>query len=667
MGFTPASMPSSGVSGARSAGSAIGNSFSPVGSYPGRDRATQASAEGTPNQTGSLVDDATETDGVMPDHLVPIGSGPFYISPTEPVDPWDCDRWANNLACNPLSGINADLRPGANFDFSSSNLDQLIPYFRDFVGGDRNPIPIVDACVTVSPSIAGIGLPPLDFCFSTRPPPEVVFPPEPPGGVNPFDPPLRNFPSRNGGVCRTAVWGVAWEWKYDVNSNSFYEKPRQIGINVTGVLGGWSVETGPKFAINISIIPPDPLTLAYPEDYLRSVEEGWEQADFRSSKIEEILRYQTQFSPFVEFWYSNVLDPSNSTTPQDLLEQYGPQKFDINKGFICREPYITNQFVIHGCVQRTVRYFKKYANRDEFYLAEIRRTVCGICSEAPRIDPPPTPRYPPVSCCPQTEEILRRIAKRIGIGEREAQDKYPIEVPIDLTQEGDETIEIETIPELLVWQARQLDSLLGQFPAKIKLKVEDENGDIEEQTVILHNVAETLSELFGMVYTTMYDTDQTEHMLTRVVSELIATKNAAIIAGDIAFASNEFLGGNIKKKTKKVASAFDIENLDDMSKFLSNGTYEIKTWINDDKNTATNYFQELMFAASIIKAVFYRREPIERSELLKEIFQTASEEDAASNFDWNRFVQAIENPQGRAATTRLRRDIDIIQEEEAEQ
>lgn len=573
-------------------------------------------------------------DRAMPEHLVPIGNGPYYWSPVEPVDPWDCDRWANSAACDPIGGVTREFRPGLDFDFSSSNLSQLLPYIRDSFTGDATEVPIIDACVSVSPSIAFFNLPPLDVCFTTAPLPEPPrIPTEPQGGVDPLAPPLapEDFPTSNPGICRSKVVAVWFRRRRDSQGNRYFE-PVTWDVNVIGVASGAYVSYGatnkltgnPNFptdewTLNVSVIPPDPLTLAYPQAYID---------------------------------YKNATEGAGwATTASD--GSYYPTAPDAPPARV-----IANYF-IPGCVT-TSFYYRRPPD------AENRRVIhhyfCGQCGAPPsRRTNPPTIIYPRMSCCPENEELLRRIAVRIGVGRRENDDRYPIEVPADITGTTEETLEIETIPDFLAWQFKQLDALMGQFPSKIQVKTFDENGDPTTQDVELQNISETLSELFGMLYTTMYSADENQHILYRLVSELLATKNAALIAGDIAFANSEYLGYKMSRKKKPIASAFDIRQTTDSQKFLNNGQYDLQSWINADDNTAIDVSQKLLYAASIIKAVFHRKGNLADSDLLNDLFSTFPD-GAVTDEAWETFVRGVEYPEGRAGgTIPYRTDIDDVE------
>ncbi|HEY9660805.1 MAG TPA: hypothetical protein V6C65_20295, partial [Allocoleopsis sp.] len=57
---------------------------------------------------------------------------------------------------------------------------------------------------------------------------------------------------------------------------------------------------------------------------------------------------------------------------------------------------------------------------------------------------------------------------------------------------------------------------------------------------------------------------------------------------------------------RKIKSAFDVDQLGDISKFLKESEKTIIGWKNEDKDSLMDYQRRLMFAAGIIKAVFWR-------------------------------------------------------------
>ncbi|MGJ3253691.1 MAG: hypothetical protein ACFE0J_21530 [Elainellaceae cyanobacterium] len=312
---------------------------------------------------------------------------------------------------------------------------------------------------------------------------------------------------------------------------------------------------------------------------------------------------------------------------------------------------------------------------DDYCRIINRRTVCGPDCRSPTPIPPPpfAPGDPEMPCsCDETNELLRIIAQRLSV------DDFPVTVPESLLDgEGDTEKELDSLSQLLHWFILQFDTLAGQFPIKVKVKGSEELGT-NDVDVEMKNIAESLAEIYGLAVNTALDSDHSVNILLKLASEVISAKNAALIAQDLAFANNEFLGMNIKKKKRRVNSAFDVKQIqfDDsgraqatpgLFRFLNNSSYFITSYENSDPHTAMAMFQELLFAAAIIKGALYRTGKVDPNgegalDLIRDIRNPDTQYDDG---EWDKFLLSLEVPTDRSRTTHLRRDIDEISINEA--
>jgi len=129
-----------------------------------------------------------------PPITLPRSPGFNFQAPTEPVDPWDCQRWPNSPFCQD--------RPEVPYPLPQSGLFPDVPFIRNRLGRLRpSPFEIAShgltncqAWICVSPSIAGWSLPPvcvnyrLDNCQEEEPPYELT--PLPESIPQPSEPPL---------------------------------------------------------------------------------------------------------------------------------------------------------------------------------------------------------------------------------------------------------------------------------------------------------------------------------------------------------------------------------------------------------------------------------------------------------------------------------------------
>ena len=88
------------------------------------------------------LEDAQESP--VRDWLVPIGDTGIYISPNDPVDPRDCEKWPSSPHCG------------------GSGINPFVPKTDVGISVSKNPCEI---CVEIQPSILFIDGPPTYVCY----------------------------------------------------------------------------------------------------------------------------------------------------------------------------------------------------------------------------------------------------------------------------------------------------------------------------------------------------------------------------------------------------------------------------------------------------------------------------------------------------------------------
>jgi len=107
---------------------------------------------------------------VIPDYLEPIGDSGFYVTPNEPVDPQDCERYPNSPWCG--GGLTLDGTGDLGIDTPVAGIG-----LSDIVTNGS------ETCVTVDLSLFLLPIAPYTACYrnpSARPLPNRPEPPEPP-------------------------------------------------------------------------------------------------------------------------------------------------------------------------------------------------------------------------------------------------------------------------------------------------------------------------------------------------------------------------------------------------------------------------------------------------------------------------------------------------------
>ncbi|WP_103666414.1 hypothetical protein [Pseudanabaena sp. BC1403] len=246
--------------------------------------------------------------------------------------------------------------------------------------------------------------------------------------------------------------------------------------------------------------------------------------------------------------------------------------------------------------------------------------------------------------------IVNLIAKRLGTS------AYPIEVPQSLLQGlGDGTQKMESNAEFLHWLTYQIDSLVGQFPVDIDVKDIDPLKEGEQKkTIQIPNIAEAIAEMYALTLKSSVNQEVELNMLLRLAAEIIATKNASVVAQDYARANATFLGYKANYKPRELQYNFDFTgaSLDPRSKepivlekLLKTVTGYVQGWEIADKETVVGFLQKLMFSAGIIKAVFFRGKG-QQKELNREISAMTADETAQEE-KFEAFIKEINDPNSR--------------------
>jgi hypothetical protein len=227
--------------------------------------------------------------------------------------------------------------------------------------------------------------------------------------------------------------------------------------------------------------------------------------------------------------------------------------------------------------------------------------------------------------------------------------EYPAEVPPTLLSytDQDEAQSISNAGKFFEWYIQQFDALIGQFPIQIDVTDNDPSqpGNQTER-VELANISETLAELFGITRTSNINSNTAINFLSRLSAEMIATKNSSLITQDYVKANAAYLGYKGNPKRQEVTNAFNPDQLNDLEQLLQRSKKYIVGWQNDDKESIAEYLPKLMFAAGIIKQVFFREG--KRGEELKgemgRLFDTKKEE---AEEEWEQFLDELNSQTSR--------------------
>lgn len=537
-----------------------------------------------PTRTREQEPDGAEfpdvTEEPMQDWLVPIGNTGFYQSPVEPVDPRDCDRWPDSPYCDG-SGVNLD------------NFIDLIPEVH---------VNDCEICVTISPTLAFISLPPYTICKRKNTPeciPQV-----------PVAPPTYPVDDANGYQKRCADGSYAY-----------------IGTTTDNLIDGNFFPQGTDIATlwNYQFQKE----LAAQKDYWSPPPTGWSEVTFAPGPPNE--PYNLSYAGMPGYALIKVKNgiKTFSPVPNGVIEVATPwrgeySEFGVDKYFTASAGVTTHRIV---------------------------DWVVPDCDPAPNLGPVGAPPYGPPGLperdccmnCAEQDRLLKLIAKRLGT------DDYPASVPKSLlTDRGSGQQQIESLTQLIGWLVQQVDGLVGEFPIQIKIEDTDPTkpGN-QSQDVKIPNIAEAIADLYALSLKNSVDSDASISFLMRLASEVIGVKNAALITQDYARANAEFLGYKGNNVKRDVSYAFDPEGLASLETILKESNKQIVGWQIDETDSLLDYQKRLMFAAGIIKAVFFRGKK-DVPQLNREVNNLVnSNQDEDRDERWREFLRAINNPDHR--------------------
>ena len=197
-------------------------------------------------------------------------------------------------------------------------------------------------------------------------------------------------------------------------------------------------------------------------------------------------------------------------------------------------------------------------------------------------------------------------------------NKLPITLPKNLVVEGveeEEENQVETrqLSEFFLWQLQAFDSVLGQFPIKIKIDDTDliKTGD-QSLSLNFPNLAETISELIGYALINKSNNDALLEIVLKTLVETGQIKQQSIQNYYLSAAIQEYLGFETKQKNKEVDFPFNPRVLEEdeenrtLAKILESSNLKVPIESNSDDNTLEKHLYSLVEAARIIKAVHFR-------------------------------------------------------------
>lgn len=237
----------------------------------------------------------------------------------------------------------------------------------------------------------------------------------------------------------------------------------------------------------------------------------------------------------------------------------------------------------------------------------------------------------------------------------------PFFLPKDLIQDpqpGDveEQVQTKRLSEFFIWQIQAIDSVLGQFPVKIRIEDTDliETGD-QELKLEFPNLSELLTELFGLALANQ--TNNNALLKTNLIelAEIGQTKQQSAQNYYLLSAIQEYLGFKSKQIQKDIDFLFNPGILAEkpekqtLAKTLQPSTQKMIVESNDDDDTLEKYMYTLIEAARIIKAKHFkgidlRSNPAKQiADIIKQAGKVSDTLNADQSNSLEEFLKSVES------------------------
>jgi hypothetical protein len=229
---------------------------------------------------------------------------------------------------------------------------------------------------------------------------------------------------------------------------------------------------------------------------------------------------------------------------------------------------------------------------------------------------------------------------------RQGLHQFPAQTPSTLLaySDGADPITHNDFGDYFAWYVRQFDALMGQWP--IKLTIEDidplQPGN-QTKDIELPNLSEAIAEIYGLDQVSSTNAGVSVNFLMRLAAELIATKNATLITQDYVKANAAWMGYKGNPARREVQYNFNPDNLNSLDGFLQEKAGYIQGWEENDPESLVGFLQRLMFAAGIIKSVFFRDKDL-LGQFGREIESLTQGDSFTTDEQWDRIIQLINDP-----------------------
>jgi hypothetical protein len=239
-------------------------------------------------------------------------------------------------------------------------------------------------------------------------------------------------------------------------------------------------------------------------------------------------------------------------------------------------------------------------------------TTPGDFTQAPPVTPtPPVPSPPDTGCrcngpllanqAAQAAELatlmaeLNRIKAAIGVA------GLPASVPNQIAKKAGGQRMVNSLAELHLWQVEQLDGVVGQWP--IEIGIDTPGGNVG---LTIPNMAEAMAEQMGLMIGQQVTSAQILNTASRTLAQSGSATQQAHLAHLTAKANADFLGYESRANAIDMPLAYT-PGLSPFDGLLNESTAKVQGFENTDNTDIKAIFAELLQAAAIIRAVYWRK------------------------------------------------------------
>jgi hypothetical protein len=166
----------------------------------------------------------------------------------------------------------------------------------------------------------------------------------------------------------------------------------------------------------------------------------------------------------------------------------------------------------------------------------------------------------------------------------------------DTINKSDKIVEIDDMLEFQEYLLKNLDSVIGEFPVKIKIKKDNKVEEIK-----LPNIAEALAEIAFMNINITQNSDQAVAIGLKNLVETVKGSNAAIVAQQVARGNAKYLGYKNKESKIEIPLTFTPDG-ESMQEYLQDSKQSIIGFENVDNDDLQDDLKQILIASQIVKA-----------------------------------------------------------------